>query len=162
MNQQELMNYLDELIFTQTGKHLDSLQLSILKGVLKGQKYADIAQEYNCSNGHAKDKAYELWQILSDALDEDINKANFKANIERLGFTNTQHQIIGNPIQIGKINLCGESVEKEENELKNNQENIELKTKLNIIPQLIKLGLTDEQIASGLNLSLEEVTKAIS
>ena len=47
MNPQELAGYLDELIFSSTGKHIDSLQLAILKGVLNGQKYADIAKEYS-------------------------------------------------------------------------------------------------------------------
>lgn len=44
MNPQELVSYLDELIFSSTGKHIDSLQMAILKGVLNGKKYADIAQ----------------------------------------------------------------------------------------------------------------------
>lgn len=55
METQELINYLDELLVFQTGKHLDNLQLSILQGVLNGQKYADIAEEYHCTNGHIKD-----------------------------------------------------------------------------------------------------------
>jgi hypothetical protein len=54
MNTQELTSYLDELLFSKTGEHLDSLQRSIIRGVLNGKKYADIAKEYNCSAGHAK------------------------------------------------------------------------------------------------------------
>ncbi len=72
MNTQELTSYLDELLFSKTGEHLDSLQRSIIRGVLNGKKYADIAKEYNCSAGHAKDEAYQLWQLLSDTLGEDI------------------------------------------------------------------------------------------
>ena len=64
MNTQELTSYLDELLFSKTGEHLDSLQRSIIRGVLNGKKYADIAKEYNCSAGHAKDEAYKLWQLL--------------------------------------------------------------------------------------------------
>ncbi|MDJ0509885.1 MAG: hypothetical protein QNJ64_11600 [Crocosphaera sp.] len=48
-------NLLDELIFSSTGKHIDSLQVAILKGVLNGQRYANIAKDYNCSKGHVKD-----------------------------------------------------------------------------------------------------------
>jgi hypothetical protein len=51
MNTQELVSYLDELLFSSTGERIDSLQVAILKGVLKGQKYAEIAQEFNCSAG---------------------------------------------------------------------------------------------------------------
>ena len=81
MDTQELVSYLDELLFSSTGERIDSLQVAILKGVLKGQKYADIAQEFNCSAGHAKDEAYKLWQTLSDALGEEITKSNFRARI---------------------------------------------------------------------------------
>ena len=172
MNTQEVISYLDELLFSQTGKHLDSLQVSILKGVLNGQKYTDIAQDYNCTAGHAKDKAYELWQLLSEALDEDINKSNFRATIERLGLVNSQYQIIGNPVQIGKINLCGNPVSDDELDEELNEniinseptiiESVQKKTKLETIPRLVKLGLTAEQIADALDLSLEEVQKAMS
>jgi len=154
METQELINYLDELLISQTGKHLDNLQLSILKGVLNGQKYADIAEEYHCTNGHAKDKAYELWKILSQVLGEDINKSNFKATIERLGFANTQHQIVGNPIQIGKINLCANST-------KNNKKDLDIKIKIKAIKKLRDLGLTNEQIAEALEISIEQIDNVI-
>ncbi|WP_017292705.1 hypothetical protein [Geminocystis herdmanii] len=117
METQELINYLDELLVSQTGKHLDNLQLSILKGVLNGQKYADIAEEYCCTNGHTKDKAYELWKILSEALGEDINKSNLKATIERLGIANNYSKLF-NPVQIGEINLCSNKRENEQKEKK--------------------------------------------
>ncbi|MDF0552079.1 hypothetical protein [Kamptonema sp. UHCC 0994] len=45
MDTTEVLKYLDELVFAQTGKHLDSLQIAIIKGVLSGRKYADIAKE---------------------------------------------------------------------------------------------------------------------
>ncbi|AKV66704.1 MULTISPECIES: hypothetical protein [Microcystis] len=94
MNTQELTSYLDELLFSKTGEHLDSLQLSIIRGVLNGKKYADIAKEYNCSAGHAKDEAYKLWQLLSDTLGEDINKSNFCATVQR---------VVGKNKYLGKI-----------------------------------------------------------
>jgi hypothetical protein len=174
MDVQAVLKYMDDLVFAQTGQHLDSLQVAILKGVINGKKYTQIAEEYSCSAGHAKDEAYELWQILSEALGEDLNKSNFRATIERLGFVNSQHQIIGNPIQISNINLCPNPSQNPEENLesiiqetaipyvKENMTVIEIerqKTKLEIVPSLVKLGLTAEQIASALGLSLEEVQK---
>jgi hypothetical protein len=162
MNPQELAGYLDELIFSSTGKHIDSLQLAILKGVLNGQKYADIAKEYNCSTGHAKDEAYKLWQLLSDTLGEDINKSNFRATIERIIAKNSQ--FVGN-IKIEKLNLCSGSFRDIEN---NNElipddkvfiDSIQKKTKRDTIPRLVKLGLTSEQIAEALDLPILEVRK---
>ncbi|WP_154663892.1 hypothetical protein [Microcystis aeruginosa] len=57
MDTQEVFSLIDNLVFDHTGKHLDTLQLGILKNVFDGQKYAKIAEEYNCSEGHARDKA---------------------------------------------------------------------------------------------------------
>jgi hypothetical protein len=71
---------------------------------VNGQKYTDIAKEYNCTAGHTKDEAYKLWQLLSKALGEDLNKLNFRAAIERISATNSN--IFGNPVQVGSINFC--------------------------------------------------------
>ncbi|MFM6732073.1 MAG: hypothetical protein ACKPJN_16855, partial [Microcystis panniformis] len=150
---------------------------AILKGVLNGKKYTHISEEYHCSAGHTKDEAYQLWRILSEALGEDLNKSNFRANIERLGYANSQYQIVGNPIQISNINLCSkplqsyetENIESiiEETAIPYVKESLTIlererqKAKLEIIPNLVELGLTAEQIASTLGLSLEQVKKCI-
>jgi hypothetical protein len=166
MNTQELVSYLDELLFSSTGERIDSLQVAILKGVLKGQKYADIAQEFNCSAGHAKDEAYKLWQILSDALGEEITKSNFRARIEKITATNSN--LFGSPVQIGKINLCpnpSSMLEKNDDVIRDNQiviESAQKKIKRETIPRLVKLGLTAEQIAEALDLPLPEVKKIIA
>lgn len=178
MNVIEVLKYLDELMFAQTGKHLDSLQMAIIKGVLKGQKYADIAKEYQCTRGHAKDEAYALWKILSEALGEDLNKSNFRASVERLAFYNSQ-QNIGNYVIGGNINNCSKpSQVNKKSELENlesiitetptdingTSNNIETGRKLakwETIPRLVKVGLTAEQIAQVLDLPLEEVEKKL-
>jgi DNA-directed RNA polymerase specialized sigma24 family protein len=49
MEVQQLLTYMDEIIFKQTGKHLDSLQIAIIKGVLAGQKYTEIAEALELS-----------------------------------------------------------------------------------------------------------------
>ncbi len=172
MDWQTVLNSIDELIFQQTGKHLSNLQMGILKGVLNKEKYRDIAEQYKCSNGHVKDEGYELWQLLSEIFGEKLNKSNFVATVERLGFTNSQHQIIGNPVQIGNINLCNNP---EITELKNrdfvneksdNQnttfcqptiENVLHTNKLKTVSKLIKLGLTAQQIAEAVDLPLNEI-----
>ncbi|MCL1474572.1 hypothetical protein [Argonema antarcticum] len=180
MDATEVLKYLDELVFAQTGKHLDSLQRAILKGVLNSQKYADIAKEYNCTRGHAKDEAYALWQILSEALGKDLNKSNFRASVERLGFANFQSPIVGNRVRVRDINVCSNPSEaNEKSELENfesilkntptsvngkynNIETARKLAKLETIPQLIKIGLTAEQIAQALDLPLEEVEERLN
>jgi hypothetical protein len=170
MDVQEMLKYMDELVFAQTGRHLDSLQTAILKGVLNGQKYADVAKDYNCTAGHVKDEAYELWRILSEALGEDLNKSNVRATIERLGVANYHSPIVGN--RVGSINLCSNSPQATETSEIENVEMVGSETitpieaarrivKLETVPQLIKLGLTAEQIAQALELPLTDVQQVM-
>ncbi|NEQ41788.1 MAG: hypothetical protein F6K40_38660 [Okeania sp. SIO3I5] len=172
MDWQTVLNSIDELVFQQTGRHLSNIQMGILKGVLNNEKYREIAEQHKCSNGHVKDEGYELWQLLSEIFGEKLNKSNFVAKVERLGFTNYQHQIIGNPVQIGNLNLCNNP---ETTELKNRDfvnkksddnnttfpqpivENVLHTNKLNTVSKLIKLGLTAQQIAEAVDLPLNEV-----
>ena len=166
MNSQDLVSYLDELIFSSTGQHIDSLQVAILKGVLNGQKYANIAKDYNCSKGHVKDEAYKLWQLLSDTLGEDINKSNFRATIERMIAKNFRG--IGNIAQVNKLNFCTNSntdVEDNDDVINDDKiivEAIEKKTKRAIIPRLVKLELSAEKISEILELNIQEVNKIIA
>ena len=172
MDVEKVLEYVDELVFGQTGEHLDSLQSAILKGVFNGRKYTEVAKDYNCTTGHAKDEAYELWQILSEALGEDLNKSNVRAAIERLGFANYQSPIIGN--RVGNINLCSNTPR---NDADSEIDDFELvgresvkessivdvmkRSKLETIPGLAKLGLTAEQIAQAINLPLSEVQRVM-
>ncbi len=168
MDWEGLLTSIDELVFEQTEKHLNDLQLAILKGVLNGQKYIEIAQRYGCTTGHAKDEVYELWQVLSKVLGEELNKSNFCATVERLGFAN----LIGNHVRVDSINLCNnpETTELENNNGANTQsnhkkttsyqstiENVLHATKLKTVSKLIKLGLTAQQIAEAVDLPLNEI-----
>jgi hypothetical protein len=175
MNWQSVLKSIDDLVFQQTGKHLDNLQMAILKGVLNGEKYADIAEQYKCTKGHVKDEGYELWQILSQILGEDLNKSNFSATIERLGLLN--YQIIGNPVQIVNLNLCAnpDNLEVNNKETVNpdshsystpHQESSTQKfldpTVLKTIYKFNELGLTPEQIAETMDLPLAQVLNSFN
>ncbi len=95
-----------ELLFTHTGKHLDALQETILKETLKGHKYAKIATEVNLSEGHVRDTAAELWQFLSDALGEKINKLNVGSVLETVIIANNRFARSGNFIGNHQVNIC--------------------------------------------------------
>ncbi|MFM7580321.1 MAG: hypothetical protein ACKO5Q_25730, partial [Microcystaceae cyanobacterium] len=156
MNTQELVSYLDDLLFSSTGNHIDNLQVAILKGVLNGQKYADIAKDYNCSAGHVKDEAYKFWRLLSETLGEEVNKSNFRAKVEKITAKNSQ--FVGN-FKIQKLNYCPNPhsiIDKSDDLIEEDQviaDAIQKKTKRETIPRLLKLGLTPEQIAEALDLS---------
>ncbi|MDB9486951.1 hypothetical protein PN492_10415 [Dolichospermum circinale CS-537/01] len=84
MNITEVLQFADQLVLAQTGKHLDDLQEAVIKGVWEGQTYSKIADDCNHSESRVRDVGYKLWQILSEQLGEDVNKSNFRATIERI------------------------------------------------------------------------------
>lgn len=104
MNLQEILILADELVFTSTGKHLDNLQQEVLKGILEGKRYGNIANEKEYSEGYIRDLASQLWQILSQELGENINKSNFKSTIERIYNDKYSTNFVNN--NNNNINLC--------------------------------------------------------
>jgi hypothetical protein len=79
----ELLKFVDESMFAKTGKRLNDLQRQVIEGALKHQKYVDIAESFERSEGHVKDTGYELLQILSDVFGEPVKKGNLKSVLER-------------------------------------------------------------------------------
>lgn len=163
MDTQEVFHLIDNLVFTQTGKHLDTLQLGILKNVFNGQKYSKIAEEYNCSEGHARDKAYELWRILSEVLGEELNKSNVRSAIERLIITNSINNLGNKSVKIDKVTFCHNSPNNSEieNIEVSKAENRIIESKLESVPKLIQLGLTTEQIAQALDLDIQLILESL-
>lgn len=104
----EVLKLADELVFTQTGKHLDYLQEAILQGTLEGETYAKIAEETYASEGHVRDMGSELWKVLSEALGKDISKANFKAVLDKGNFYHVSSAKGENFVGINNVNICTE------------------------------------------------------
>lgn len=162
MDTQEVFSLIDNLVFDHTGKHLDTLQLGILKNVFDGQKYAKIAEKYNCSEGHARDKAYELWRILSEVLGEELNKSTVRSAIERFITTSSTNNIV-NSVKIDQVTFCHNPSNNREMENYNiyKTENNVIKAKLETVPKLIGLGLTIEQIAQALDLDIQLILDSL-
>jgi hypothetical protein len=157
MNVQEALDFADEVVFAKTGKHLDDMQVGVIEGVLKRQKYGDIAQALNCTEGYAKDVGYELWELFSDAFGEEVNKLNLRSALIRksriinvTGGVITGHHVAHNHV-IGSLNICTSQEESPEF-LRGKQQ-----AKIEAIQRLQAVGLTDEQIAQCLDLTLEEI-----
>lgn len=96
-------------MLTKTGSHLNSLQQAVLSGVWNSQKYREIADDYHCTEANVKRVAGSLWQLISEELDEKVNKSNFRATMERYYIYNYN---VGSFYQSnftqGNINICGE------------------------------------------------------
>jgi tetratricopeptide (TPR) repeat protein len=83
MSADKVLELADALVFRTTGKHLNDLQRKILRAVWQRQTYGEIAQRLRYTEGHVKDVASQLWQSLSQALDERVTKTNSLAVLER-------------------------------------------------------------------------------
>ncbi|MDJ0556505.1 MAG: ATP-binding protein [Microcoleaceae cyanobacterium MO_207.B10] len=111
MDVQTLVELTDNLLFTKTGKHLDSLQRVILQSTLEGKKYPEIAENSHCKYNHVKRVGSELWQLLEDVLKEDdIKQSNVRSILENFHFShisNTGNDFVN--INSNHINICPEN-----------------------------------------------------
>ncbi|MCT7987194.1 NB-ARC domain-containing protein [Laspinema olomoucense] len=113
MTTEELLQWADDIVFTTTEKHLDSVQTAILEGAWQGLKYEEIAKKCHRSKSHIKNIAAELWQTLSELLGENIHKANARSVLERKAISNiynygSSSQIITSNIN-SHISICPEN-----------------------------------------------------
>ena len=83
MSAEAVLELADSLVFAATGKHLNDLQRIILQDVWQRQTYSEIACRLRYTEGHIKDVASQIWQALSQALDERVTKSNSRAVLER-------------------------------------------------------------------------------
>ncbi|MFM6687029.1 MAG: ATP-binding protein, partial [Dolichospermum sp.] len=84
MNVTEVLQFVDQLVFERTGKHLDDVQQAVIEGSYKGQTYNEIAENNHFNKSHVGEIGGELWKFLSEVLGEDIKKTNFRSTFERL------------------------------------------------------------------------------
>lgn len=157
MHIHEVLQFVDDAVYLKTGKRLNDLQRGIIEGTLKHQKYSDIAANYGCSAGHAKDIGYELLQMLSEVFDEPIDKSNLKSVLERQGNLNISlgDKSINSNVNshvIGCVSFGSEQLNSTPNFQQRSKNQIQIK-----IDKLRQFGLSDEQIAEALELPLEVV-----
>ncbi len=106
MDVQEVLNLADDIVFAKTGKHLDNLQESILRGTWQHHKYPEIAKTSHRSEAHVKKVASKLWKLLSETLGKDLNQSNFRYTVERWQFSIVSSHF-GDNAQVGKFKVCG-------------------------------------------------------
>jgi NB-ARC domain len=108
MDVQELLRLADGLVFAKTGKRLDDLQQAVVQGTWQGKRYSEISKEVHCTERHVRNVASKLWQTLSEILDEDVNKSNFRSTIERYHDCNVSN--FKDVVNFGNINnFCKET-----------------------------------------------------
>ncbi|MBD2485226.1 AAA family ATPase [Planktothrix sp. FACHB-1365] len=93
MNVKEVLQFVDRLVVEKTGKHLDDVQKAVVEGTWQRQTYDDIAQKCHVTEGHVGDVGAELWKLVSEALNEDIRKTNFRSTFERLNIESCSNSL---------------------------------------------------------------------
>jgi eukaryotic-like serine/threonine-protein kinase len=96
MTPDEASNFLDNLVFQQTGEHLSRLEQSIIRGVLQGWTYKEIKENDPIARYYdvgflGRCAAYKLWKKLTKVLkqagiigqDEKVVAANLWDSIMR-------------------------------------------------------------------------------
>ncbi|MEM1172511.1 MAG: ATP-binding protein [Cyanobacteria bacterium P01_H01_bin.35] len=144
MDIQEVLSFVDELVFTKTGKHLSDLQVAILREVWQGQKYFEIAEENYCSEGYVRNLASELWQILSNAMAENVNRTNFRSVMERRQSLIFSSNFVGNDFIISNVNVCRDISSNKSPPSKSDK----LQQELSTAPDLVKLSDRHKEIAT--------------
>lgn len=71
---------LDELL--KLGSMTD-LQNTVLRSAWSGKTYPEIAEDLGYDAGYVRDVGSKLWRVLSDTLGLEINKTNFRSQIQR-------------------------------------------------------------------------------
>jgi hypothetical protein len=153
MDLRECLLFADDMVFQKTGKHLGDIEFGLIEGVLQRKKYGDIAKDLNCTEGYIKDVGYELWKLFSEIFEEDINKSNIKSSLLRHKFTNNV-SISGNDNTVGSIGQISFCLGLDENLDENCQNEQFLQV---LIEKLLKFGLSHQQIADCLGISLDEI-----
>lgn len=164
MDTAHILQFVDKVLSAKTGQHLNDLQRGIIEGILKRQKYSDIADTYGCTAGHAKDVGYKLLHMLSDAFDEPVDKGNLESVLERqlnlnINFGDRTTNF-GNSHTINYINTCSELPNATPDKIQPPTPEFQDGTnqvKIEMVGKLRQLGLRDEQIAEVLGLALEVV-----
>ncbi len=165
MDIHEVLQFVDKVVYAKTGKCLNDLQRGIIEGTLKQQKYAEIADTYRLTQGHVKDVGYELLQMLSDTFGEPVEKGNLKSVLDRQGNLNIWDCTIGNSNIIGYINVCSDRPTATPDESQPPTPDLRRDkhlAKIETIAKLRQFGLSDEQIAESLELTLDEVKQVDS
>jgi NACHT domain len=122
----EALKIADNLVFASRNKHLNDLERSIIEGVCQGKKYSQIANDNYCEQSHINDVAAGLWKAMSEAVGEQVKKANFRSTIERYQSTNSSSFFVSS------VNVCSEIT------LNNHSYNSHQQTDRSNIPQYLK------------------------
>jgi hypothetical protein len=161
MNLNEVLQLVDRLVVERTGKHLDDVQRAVIEGTWHRQTYDDIAQQFNFNKNYVGDVGAALWQLLSEALSEEIKKSNFRSTIERLRLTESPVIIQNNNTNNShSFNVCTQPSQNTNGSQENDQQLIN--HDLTFAPQIINFYNRETELENLSSWILDQNTRLIS
>ena len=157
MDINELLKFVDESMFAKTGKRLNDLQRKVIEGALNYQKYVDIADGFERSEGHVKDTGYELLQMLSEVFEEPVTKGNLKSVLERQRNVNLSFGDRSVGQVIGCVNYDFDRSKPKSDQAPLEKPDSQQNKQISKIKKLQDLGLTNDEIVELLEIPLEVI-----
>ena len=162
MDISQKLQFVDDAVYQIKRKHLNDIQRRIITGILNRQKYADIGETYGYSEKHIKKTSHELLQILSEVFGEKVRRSNLESVLERqinINSFNKKSRSNKNTISIGNINICPDSSTAAPHKTApltpNSPQQKPPQINVESINKFRQFGLSDEQIADALGITLE-------
>jgi NACHT domain len=83
MDVEQGLEITNQIVLTKIRRRLSPVEVAVLSGSWQGQTYEEIASSANYAASYLKRYAGpKLWQLLSEALGEEVSKTNFRASLE--------------------------------------------------------------------------------
>lgn len=102
MNSEQLIEFVDTVVFHETHRHLRDVEIWILEGTWNGQSYKEIAINHNYSPLYLlQDIGPKFWKFLSTVFQEEIKKCNYRTSLERhFNAFITKNSYLSNPDEV--------------------------------------------------------------
>lgn len=159
MDIEEFLKLADNVVFSETEKHLDDLQKAVLRGVWDGQKYSEIAEECYRTEAYVRNLASELWKMFSGILGENISKSNIRSSLER---SQSAYFLYNKSVNLSHIHICNNNsssiIPKERSPSSPKQQQIDLGT----APDLKKICDRTHQLKTLQNWIVQENCRLVS
>jgi hypothetical protein len=78
-----LLKSIDTLMVSHSLARLNDVQMTVLAGALLGKSYPEMADRSTYTLEYIREVGSKLWQILTQALGESVNKKNIRSVLER-------------------------------------------------------------------------------
>ncbi|MBV8882831.1 MAG: NACHT domain-containing protein, partial [Chroococcidiopsidaceae cyanobacterium CP_BM_RX_35] len=102
MNFEEILQILDKVVFAKHQRHLKDVEKFVFHSAWQGQTYEEMARasHYQYTPNYLKHCiGPRFWRFISETLEEDICKTNFRAALARLVQLHAGSQVRGHSVE---------------------------------------------------------------